>query len=495
MRSDFRDTQKDYATYLPAISSFYSAYIGKQRYEEFVPTDRIPSRFTNGIEGLNFLNMDEGYFKYPWALYSAGHANMDLEKFVPKEDMVRNRDSFPNNVLVGDSGGFQISKGVWEGQWLEPYGVDQKTDKLRETVLRFLEGTFDYSMVLDLPTFSVAHADKHGIDTWQKCLQGTLINNEFFSQAREPGATKFLNVLQGNNWAQCEEWYDAVKPYSTGEKADFEGWALSSINKRDVEIALRRLIRMREDGLLEKTEWMHYLGTGELLWSIVLTCFQRNLRETVNPNITLSYDCASPFLATAYGTIYTSIHTEHLRKGNWTYKMIKAIDDKKYSTDTRIFDYNIHYPDAKWEPSVISELLEMKDVCPYGPGDLNKIGKEGRTSWDSFSYALQMGHNVYMHILATQKANECYDSGIYPSALVAPNGATFTDVVNDVFKHKDYNNAIAEIEKYSKWFARIQGTHTSEAMADEMGIEPMGMGEPDVKEKYSADKAFNELFY
>jgi hypothetical protein len=99
-----------------------------------------------------------------------------------------------------------------------------------------------------------------------------------------------------------------------------------------------------------------------------------------------------------------------------------------------------------------------------------------------------------MHILATQKANECYDSGIYPSALVAPNGATFTDVVNDVFKHKDYNNAIAEIEKYSKWFARIQGTHTSEAMADEMGIEPMGMDEPVVKEKYSANKAFNELF-
>ena len=492
MRSDFRKTQKDYAIYLPAISSFYSAYIGKQRYEEYVPTDRIPSRFTNGIEGLNFLNMDEGYFKYPWALYSAGHANMNLRKHDPKEDMTRNRDN-QNTVLVGDSGGFQISKGVWMGEWLEPYGVDDKTDKLRETVLRFLEGTFDYAMVLDLPTFSVAHADKHGIDTWQKCLQGTLNNNDFFAQAREPGATKFLNVLQGNNWKQCEEWYEAVKPYSTGEKANFEGWALSSINKRDVEIAIRRLLKMREDGFLNNTEWMHYLGTGELLWSIVLTSFQREIRDKINPDIVLSYDCASPFLATAYGTMYTSIHTDHLRKG-WTYKMLKAVDDKKYAKDTRIFDYNIEFPDRDWEPSPISERIEMKDVCPYGPGDLNKIGKEGKTSWDSFSYALQMGHNVYLHILATQQANECYDQGIMPRQLVAPNGAHIAEVIHEIFSKKDYANAIAEVEKYSKWLARIQGEFKADAMADEHGIEPMGKEEEIKKEKYSADSTFNKLF-
>ena len=82
---------------------------------------------------------------------------------------------------------------------------------------------------------------------------------------------------------------------------------------------------MREDGFLGETEWMHYLGTGELLWSIVLTAFQREIHDKINPNIILSYDCASPFLATAYGTMYTSIHTDHLRKG-WTYRMLKAVD-------------------------------------------------------------------------------------------------------------------------------------------------------------------------
>ena len=37
--------QKDYAVYLPAISSFFSTYIAKQRKQEFVPTDRIPQGF------------------------------------------------------------------------------------------------------------------------------------------------------------------------------------------------------------------------------------------------------------------------------------------------------------------------------------------------------------------------------------------------------------------------------------------------------------------
>jgi hypothetical protein len=37
-----------------------------------------------------------------------------------------------------------------------------------------------------------------------------------------------------------------------------------------------------------------------------------------------------------------------------------------------------------FEDSPISARMEIKDVCIYKPGDLNKIGKEGRTSWDSF---------------------------------------------------------------------------------------------------------------
>jgi hypothetical protein len=40
---------------------------------------------------------------------------------------------------------------------------------------------------------------------------------------------------------------------------------------------------------------------------------------------------------------------------------------------------------------------------------LNKINKEGKTSWDSFAYALMMGHNVECHIVAVQRAQQLMD--------------------------------------------------------------------------------------
>ena len=59
--------------------------------------------------------------------------------------------------------------------------------------------------------------------------------------------------------------------------------------------------------------------------------------------------------------------------------------------------------------SEIGRRLTMNDVCYYKPGMLNKIGKEGKTSWDSFSYALYMAHNVYQHIVGVQRANQLMD--------------------------------------------------------------------------------------
>ena len=48
---------------------------------------------------------------------SAGHADLDINKEAPKEDMVRNRDK--ENTWLLETG-FQIRKGVWEGDWKDP---------------------------------------------------------------------------------------------------------------------------------------------------------------------------------------------------------------------------------------------------------------------------------------------------------------------------------------------------------------------------------------
>jgi hypothetical protein len=104
--------------------------------------------------------------------------------------------------------------------------------------------------------------------------------------------------------------------------------------------------------------------------------------------------------------------------------------------------------------------LTLKDICIYKPGDLNKIGKEGKTSWDSFSYALLMGHNVWTHLEAVQRANRQYDLGEYPAMMrySGPGGEKFKDIVEAIFAAPDRASSEAIIEHYSKYWMEIVGT-------------------------------------
>jgi hypothetical protein len=142
---------------------------------------------------------------------------------------------------------------------------------------------------------------------------------------------------------------------------------------------------------------MHFLGTAQLDWSCYLTSIQRQVRKHINPNFTVSFDCASPFIATAHGLVYTN--SQHTSK-RWSVIMDKAMDNKALAGR-----HDIPFPFE----SEIGRRLSVADICHYAPGMLNKIGKEGKTSWDSFGYALMMSHNVYQHIVAVQRANNLTD--------------------------------------------------------------------------------------
>ena len=399
---DLTPLQKDYAVYLPAISSFYSTYIAKQRLEEFIPNDRIPKGFDRGIEGMNFLNPEQGYFYYKFALYSAGHAQLDINKSMTQESMIQQRDR-SKTMILGDSGGYQIGKGVIKFDWQNFEGPE--ANKTREKILTWLDVTADWSMMLDVPTWACdhIHSPKTGLKTFEDCLEKTRFNNEYFIQNRlgaKDGGTKLLNVLQGSNWENAEAWYQGVKEYSDtskyGDRAA-EGWAMGGANMCKMPITLRRLITMRFDGMLEGKDWMHFLGTAQLDWACYLTSIQRQIRKHVNENFTISFDCASPFIATAHGLVYTN--AQHTNK-RFSVIMDKAPDNKSLSGR-----HDIPFPFE----SDLGRRLTVADICHYAPGMLNKIGKEGKTSWDSFAYALMMGHNVECHIRAVQRANNLAD--------------------------------------------------------------------------------------
>jgi len=464
MNTNLTEAQNDYAIFLPALSGFYATYVGKQRFNEYVAVDRIPSNFKNGVESLNYLNKDKGQFQYKWTLYSAGHADLDVNRESPKEDMVRNRDR-ENTWVLGDSGGFQIGKGVWEGDWKDPNCP--KAHKKRDGVLRWMDAYMDYGMILDIPAWvsrSEAGQRATGVSTYQEAVDATRINNDYWQKHRT-GACKFLNVLQGENFEQADDWYEQMKDYcdpSIYPDTHFNGWAMGGQNMCDIELAIKRLVTLRFDGLLEKGihDVMHFLGTSKLEWAVLLTDVQRAVRKYHNENFTVTFDCASPFLATANGQIYTQTETEDRSK--WVYRMSPSVDDKKYASDTREFRDAVLQDGIfdNFSDSPLSKGLGVSDVCFYAPGDLNKIGKEGKTSWDSFSYAIQMGHNVWSHINAVQEANRQYSNGVMPKMLVQEtfDRLYFKDVVEKIFSIDDRELALKEVEKHRKYLMSIIGT-------------------------------------
>jgi hypothetical protein len=142
--------------------------------------------------------------------------------------------------------------------------------------------------------------------------------------------------------------------------------------------------------------------------------------------------------------------------------MSPTADNKKYSTDSRLFGDAVRQDKIHpaFEDSPISTRLKISDICHYAPGMLNKIGKEGKTSWDSFSYALLMGHNVWTHIEAVQRANREYDQGNSPDMMVHPINSEFDvrKVIDRIFAAKDRQKSLTIIDDHAKIWERVVGT-------------------------------------
>lgn len=404
---DFGKSQRDYAIYLPAISSFYVSQLRKVTEEG--NDARVPAGFELGNEGLNFLNDENSYYHYPWGLYSAGHAQLDLAKADKDDAMVQQRDR-NKTVILGDSGGFQVATGVIKMDWsnaLDPN--DPSRLALCEKILRWLEKTADWSMILDVPSSAAAgYSHKTGLTNFQSTIDITVLNIDYFMKNRVPGATKFLNILSGNDEDGSDLWYESVINFSKPDWVEehygnrdlaLEGYAFAGNNKSNMYLALKRIVDLASTGMLEGKDWIHFLGTGKLNWACFLTSIQRNLRKHYNPNITLSFDAASPFVNTAYGQCYSYNYFSPKRFG---YFMDKAIDNQALKGSDMPMPFN----------GPIMERLTAGDICIHGAGDLDKNGKpkeKGATSWDTQSYLYYMAHSVHNHINAVQEANRLAD--------------------------------------------------------------------------------------
>jgi len=259
-----------------------------------------------------------------------------------------------------------------------------------------------------------------------------------------------------------------------------------------MDITLKRLMTLREDGLLKGKNWIHFLGTAQLDWSCYLTLIQRQIRKHINEEITISFDCASPFIATAHGLVYTN--AQHTPK-RWSVIMDKAPDNKALSGSDIPFPFE----------SSIGRRLTMADIAYYDLGKrktdaelngtkfdhlnpdhyhvvprLNKLGKiPNKTSWDSFAYALMMGHNVECHIVAVQRAQQLMDIEIAKvkdrltwkqwkkvkgsdmsdehSDWVPRNILYFSSLIEDLFNTTTKEEAFAMIDQAGPFLRSLEG--------------------------------------
>jgi hypothetical protein len=453
---------KDWALFLPAMSSFFITGLGKQREgQQYFDASRIPAGFNGDVECLNFLNSQKGLYTYKWALYSAGHANLDTTVDDPAESIIRKREK--GTFMLGDSGGFQIMKGQWPADWKNPNCP--KAMKQRQLVLKWMDTYMDYGMCLDVPSQTIRNQhlyDKHGIRTIEDAVTATHINNEYFIKNRT-GACKFLNVLQGLNHSQSDKWYEEMKKYCDPKiypDNHFNGWAFGGQNKIDIHLMLKRIVNIIHDGLLEpgKHDLIHCLGTSILEYAVLFSDIQRAIRKHHNPNLQITFDCASPFYSAAKGLAYFQNNIVHDTK--WSYSMEKTAEDKKYATDNRKFSDavlqdKIH---KTFQDSPVTDRMMVKDLCYRGPGFIGAHGKETKTSWDTLSYTLLQAHNVYQHITAVQEGNRQYDNGVVPSMVMNEifEKIHFGDIVEAIFALKDREQSLNLIDKYDRFWMQMK---------------------------------------
>jgi len=459
----------DWALFLPAVSSFFISGLGKQREgENYFPAERIPAGFNGDVECLNFLNSKQGLYTYKWGLYSAGHANLDTTVDDHAESVIRKREK--GTFMLGDSGGFQILKCQWPADWKDP-NCPRAMEK-RKQVLNWMDTYMDYGMCLDIPSQSLTTyhiKDKktgksaHGIKTIEDAIKATHINNEYFIQNRN-GNCKFLNVLQGRNHEQSDVWYEEMKKYCDPNiypDNHFNGWAFGGQNKIDIHLTLKRLVGIIYDGLLipGKHDLIHCLGTSIMEYAVLFTDIQKAVRKYHNPNLQITFDCASPFYGAAKGLAYFNTSIEHNKK--WSYSMEKTAENKDYAKDNRKFSTavlaeGIH---KVFTDSPVTDLMVLKDLCYRGKGFINNQGKETKTSWDTLSYTLLQAHNVYQHITAVQEANRRYEQGVVPKMIINTatiNRETFGKIVDEIFSQKTREDSLDKIEYYHRYWMQMQ---------------------------------------
>ena len=311
---------RDEAIYLASLSPGFCEDIQNNQ-----PARALPAGLT--MADLNPLNPSSSLFYSPYMMSSAGQALNS-----GKACIIKNRDR-ASSLILADSGGYQVASGK----------LVIRSDADRLAILRWQEAVGDVCLTLDSPTRQPEHRIVTKAKTQEQCLAETLDHLRFYQQNRANPDTYWLNVLQGNDTAFADTWYEQVKGFG------FESFAFAGPLRDDFYHVVRRLLQMMDEQRLENLKWLHVLGTSKVETALMLSAIQRSINQHVAPGLRLSFDTGSPSRLLNWNSIYTALS---INGGKMVIKTEKAPEGPEFLGSAEPWPW----------PSALGRHLTMGDV-------------------------------------------------------------------------------------------------------------------------------------
>jgi len=239
---------------------------------EFANDCKDPNKLLGGKLTPRFYSKEfPQEFQHPYFLLTAGHLykKMDIRKTMGLEDA----------LVMGDSGGYQIAMGAMKWDM-----------SVRQQIFEWLEANSDIAMNIDIPPYG----DMTG--KFDECIDISYDNFKYFEK-NQTGKTKFLNVIQGNNFQQRLKWYDKVKDF------EFKGWSCGGCRLPYRLAANMTALIEGKEHLKDRNEYLHILGTTKISDFFFLSQLQKSLVE-VGSKMRVTTDSSSPSRSVAFGLYY-----------------------------------------------------------------------------------------------------------------------------------------------------------------------------------------------
>ncbi|SCA55416.1 hypothetical protein MTBPR1_100057 [Candidatus Terasakiella magnetica] len=344
-----------------------------------------------------YSELNDARFTHPYALFSAGHAELDLDKARNKSPMLFNRDRH-NTFLLTDSGGYQIGSKAWKLKELdtpEQFSFEPLIKK-REQVLRWQEAVADLAVVLEVPAWM------DGI-SYDNALRLTQDNLKYYAE-NATGEVPFLNVLHGSTFEEVVHWFEETKWFN--DQGHGVGWCFPGLMSGNFYLALQMILYMHSRKHYPK--FLHFLGNGTAQTTAMLYTLKKVIRRTYperNCVVNITQDASSEFqISGMRGEVYERIKGREDNRASYSPYIIKK--DKFESKDLNFIRHDQHYPNvdgpvlSKPKGVVFGDIIAPKKVRPKSYKGESKYNKDG------LSDLILIAHNVWTKLNAIEETQD-----------------------------------------------------------------------------------------